>query len=133
MLGVLIAMIPWTKIAEIIFKILVKKYGPGLMKFAVSLIGDREEDLALKRIDSGLEAEKINIDILKEVTKQSPGLSTNDAKLINWAAYNKYINEFVKVKAASWKNKAARVREKSLNYSESDFMKLYKSQPDRAL
>lgn len=125
-----IMMLPLGQIVSLIFSWLASKYGDGFMKWVLELVARNAQKIELGTM-SKAEAEKRNIELIQTATAQSPGISTNLAKIINEVAYAKWLSDN---KPAEFKKRVERFisgGKKAQKYSTTDFMKLYTSRPDK--
>lgn len=119
----------WTYIVPFLFDLLKRKFGPGLIDFIYGLIGERH----IQIVNDGLppeDAEAMNLKIIKEATKSSPGLSTTWARFIHTIVYMKWTMDNVEVKFDGWIDNIIHFEYSGKNKTTPDFMSLYTSHPD---
>lgn len=110
-------------ILKLAFKWFRKRYGKKLTDFAYELIGLREKEKKVKGLDS-IDAALTNVRILKEITKQSPGLTTTECFLLNLSAYATWVSDKDKRKETEW---VKRERQWTRKKVQTDYMDLYNS------
>lgn len=125
-----IMMLPLGQIVSLIFSWLASKYGDGFMKWVLELVARNAQKIELGTM-SKAEAEKRNIELIQTATAQSPGISTNLAKIINEVAYAKWLSDNRPAEFKKRMNRFISGGKKAQRYSETDFMRLYTSRPDK--
>lgn len=126
----ILMMIPWGALISALFGYLAKKYGDGFMGWILQLVADNATKIDFGKMTKA-EAEQRNIDLIQAATAQSPGISTHDAKFINWVAYSKWLSDNKPAEFKKRMNRFISGGKKAQRYSETDFMELYTSRPDR--
>lgn len=130
MTAILFKLIPWGTLISLLFSWLANKYGKGFMGWVLRLVADNAQKIDFGKMTTG-EAEDRNIELIQLATAQSPGISTNDAKFINWVAYSKWLSDNKPAEFKMRMNRFLSGAGKLRSHTESDFMKLYTSKPDR--
>lgn len=125
-----IMMLPLGEIISLIFSWLASQYGKGFMGFVLQLVGDNAVKIDFGKMTKA-EAEQRNVAIIKQATAQSPGVDTSTAKFINWAAYMKWLSDNKPAEFKKRMNRFISGAGKLRSHTESDFMKLYTSRPDK--
>ena len=120
----------WVVLVPFIFKLLEKKLSPGLMAFIYDLIGEQHQ-LILDGKVSTEDAERSNLEIIREATRSSPGLSTTWAKFAHTVAYMKWCSENNPIRFEWWIDSLVLFERNSKTKTNQDYMSWYLSRPDK--
>ncbi len=120
----------WAFLVPFLFKLLEKKLGPGLISFIYDLIGEQHQLILDGKISTG-DAEKNNIETIREATRSSPGLSETWAKLAHTIAYLKWVQDNIEIKFEWWIDSLVLWENRAKYTDKSDLMAWYLSRPDK--
>lgn len=120
----------WPFLVPFLFKFLEKKLSPGLMGFIYDLIGEQHQ-LILDGKVSTEEAERSNLEVIREATRSSPGLSITWAKLAHTIAYLKWCSENNPIRFEWWMDSLILFERQGKAKTTQDYMSWYLSRPDK--
>ncbi len=130
MTAILFKLIPWGTLISLLFTWLAGKFGSGFMKWVLELVAENASKIDLGQM-SKIGAEARNIELIQKATANSPGINTSEAKFVNWVAYMKWLSDNKPAEFKKRMNRFISGGKKAQRYSETDFMELYTSRPDR--
>lgn len=119
----------WAVLVPFLFKLLERKLSPALMEFIYELIGERHSEIINDGMPTEI-AEAKNLQIIREATKSSPGLSTTWARLLHTIAYMKWTQDNIGVKFDNWIDSVILWEQKAKYTDKNDLMMWYLSHPD---
>ena len=126
----ILAQYAWTYLVPLLFALLEKKMGPALMAFIYDLIGEQHQ-LILDGNVSTEDAERANLEVIREATRSSPGLSTTWAKFAHTVAYMKWVQDNIEIKFEWWIDALVLWENKAKYTDKADLMAWYLSKPDK--
>lgn len=130
MTSILFKLIPWGTLISLLFTWLAGKFGSGFMKWVLELIASNAAKIDFGKMTKA-EAEERNIALIQQVTAQSPGIRTSEARLINTVAYLKWLSDNKPAEFKKRMNRFLSSAGKLKSHTTTDFMDLYTSRPDK--